>query len=249
MKNKLLNIALILLTLVFLLSAGMVAYHYITSYINESNFKKLAQLAPLPASDTPTHDDDTAAKEFLLSLRLKNPHTAAYLTIANTQVHYPVMLTENEPEFYLRRDFDTNYSYYGTPFLDTRTPSDGGVRVIYGHHIRGNRMFGELLNYNDYDFFNSHNKIHLYTSEGDEVYHVLAAVYTAGDDRDDIYTRAINGIYTEADYNAFVADIMGMATMSDKYLKPVFGNELLLLSTCEYSKEDGRYIVVAVKID
>lgn len=249
MKKRLINILLIFFIAVFLLSAGMIAYHYISRSIAEDDFKKISSSAPLPVEiKTPEvqHDSDTAAKEYLLSLRLKNPHTAAFLTIADTQMHYPVMLTPDSPEYYLRRNFEGDYSYYGTPFFETRC-ADENINIIYGHHIRGDRMFGELIKYKDTDYLLSHDVIHLYTQNGDEQYRVLCALYTDAADSNKIYNRAILGLYSEDEYNSYIQDILSISASHHNVVSTDFGDKVLLLSTCEYSKKDGRFVVVCAK--
>ena len=249
MKKRITDILLIIFGAVFLLSAGMIAYHYISRGIAERDFEKISVSAPPPVDNaTPKlqHDSDVAAKEYLLSLRLKNEHAAAFLTIADSQVHYPVMYRPDSPEYYLRRNFEGGYSYYGTPFFETRGV-DEKVKIIYGHHIRGEKMFGELINYNNTDWLLSHDTVHLYTQEGDMQYRVLCALYTDGDDSNKFYSRAINGLFTETEYDTFIADLLRVSSAKNDLVTTAFGDKLLILSTCEYSKDDGRFIVVCVK--
>lgn len=249
MKKRITDILLIIFGAVFLLSAGMIAYHYISRGIAKRDFEKISVSAPPPVEITTPeiqHDSDIAAKEYLLSLRLKNEHATAFLTIADSQVHYPVMYTPDSPEYYLRRNFEGGYSYYGTPFFETRGV-DEKVKIIYGHHIRGEKMFGELINYNNREFLASHDTVHLYTQEGDMQYRVLCALYTDGDDSNKIYSRAIAGFYTEDEYNAYIQDLLKKASAKHTLTETAFGDELLILSTCEYSKDNGRFIVVCVK--
>ena len=42
----------------------------------------------------------------------------AWISLEDTNIDYPVMLTKDEPEYYLRRNFNKSYSYMGTPFMD-----------------------------------------------------------------------------------------------------------------------------------
>ena len=253
MKKRAIDILLIIFAIIFLASAGMVTYHYVSRAKAERDFEKISISAPPPVETVqpePTpeviHDSDVAAKEYLLSLRLQNPHATAFLTIADTQMHYPVMYTPDSPEYYLRRNFEGGYSYYGTPFFDTRC-KDPNVKIIYGHHIKGEKMFGELINYNNRDFLLSHETVHLYTENGDEIYRVIASLYTDDDDLNKIYKRAITGLYTEQDYNAYIQDVLRISSAKNDAVTTAFGDELLLLSTCEYSKQDGRFVVVCVK--
>ena len=47
-----------------------------------------------------------------------NSDFKGWLNVPDTQIDYPVLkASEDDPEYYLRRDFDKNYSFSGTPFI------------------------------------------------------------------------------------------------------------------------------------
>ena len=46
----------------------------------------------------------------------KNSDMICWLDIEGTEISYPVMYTPDDPEYYLHRDFDGEYSYSGMPF-------------------------------------------------------------------------------------------------------------------------------------
>ena len=48
----------------------------------------------------------------------ENPDCVAWVRVEKTKIDYPIMQTKNNPEYYLRRNFNKEYSYIGTPFLD-----------------------------------------------------------------------------------------------------------------------------------
>ncbi len=246
-KNKILNVILVVAIIAFVVSAFMIGRTLWQSHTATKNFKKISVLAPLP----PINENDTEGEEkvtyFFDTLHTQNPDIAAYLKIPDTQIDYPVMLTPNEPEFYLRRDFDKNYSYYGTPFFEDECAADGGVKIIHGHHINGKKMFGELLYYANYDFLMSHSDVHLYDENGDNAYTVFAAFYTTGDDKHGVYTTGANGLYTKEDFDKYVDNIRSIATAQNRDITLEIGDEILLLSTCEYSQHVGRFVVAAVK--
>ncbi len=246
-KNTVLNIILIVAIIGLVVSGFMVGRTVYLSHKHTKNFQKISSLAPLP----PKNADDTEGAQkvtnFFDTLKIQNPDISAYIKIPNTQIDYPVMLTPNDEEFYLRRDFDKNYSYYGTPFFETECKSDGGVKIIYGHHISGKKLFGELLYYGNKDFLMSHSDVHLYDQTGDNVYTVFAAFYTTGDDKHEIYTKGVNGLYNKDDFDAYVNTIKSIAAAQNPDIELEIGDEILLLSTCEYSQHVGRFVVAAVK--
>lgn len=246
-KDKVLNIILVLLICVFLVSAFMVGRTVYLSYKHTKNFEKISSLAPLPPKNETDSEAVEQVKTFFDTLYEKNPDVGAYLKIPGSQIDYPVMYTPDDEEYYLRRDFDKNHSYYGTPFFETDCADDGGVKIIHGHHITGKKMFGELLYYENKYYFDSHKEVHLYTKDGDSVYTVFAALYTTGDDKHTIYTRGADGLYTKEAFDKYISDIKNMAVMRDDTVNIEIGDEILLLSTCEYSQHVGRFVVAAVK--
>ena len=57
----------------------------------------------------------------LAALYEKNSDIVGWIRVEGTRIDYPVMQTKAEgddPEFYLHRDFDKEYSDSGTPFMD-----------------------------------------------------------------------------------------------------------------------------------
>ena len=48
----------------------------------------------------------------------RTSNQTAYICIPNTAVNYPVMFTPEEPQKYLRKNLEGEYSVSGVPFLD-----------------------------------------------------------------------------------------------------------------------------------
>lgn len=95
------------------------------------------------------------------------------------------MYTPDDPEHYLRRDFDGNDSICGVPFLDGACSVDCGNYIIYGNHMKDGTMFGSLLSYAKKDYWESHPTIQLSTSQGQSTYTILAAFYAKGYNQED----------------------------------------------------------------
>lgn len=56
------------------------------------------------------------------------------------------MYTPDDPEHYLRRDFDGNDSICGVPFLDGACSVDCGNYIIYGHYMIRTLKFSQEIN-------------------------------------------------------------------------------------------------------
>ena len=51
----------------------------------------------------------------------------------------------------------------------------------------------------------------------------------------------------EATYNEYVDEVIARSDV-DTGIRPSYGEQLLTLSTCEYSSDNGRYVVVARRV-
>lgn len=84
----------------------------------------------------------------------------AFEDIAGTTVNYPVMQTPQEPNYYLKRNSEKTYSDLGTPYVqEDCNLKESDNLIIYGHHIKGGKMFGALESYKDKGFYEQHKTI------------------------------------------------------------------------------------------
>lgn len=81
----------------------------------------------------------------------------AWISIEDTTIDYPVMQGINNSE-YLNKNPYGEYSLSGSIFLDSRNASDfsDGYSLIYGHHMSGDVMFGQLDAYLKESYLESH---------------------------------------------------------------------------------------------
>ena len=102
-----------------------------------------------------------------------------WITLDNTSIDYPIMQGEDNLE-YLNKDPYGSYSLAGSIFLDARNASDfsDDYSVIYGHHMSGGYMFGALDDFEDANFFETHETGTLYTERGNFPVQVICFLYT-----------------------------------------------------------------------
>ena len=63
------------------------------------------------------------------------------------------MQSRNNPNFYLKHNFEKEYSDLGTPYVQENCDiAESDNLVIYGHHIKGGKMFGALEDYKSKSF-------------------------------------------------------------------------------------------------
>lgn len=97
---------------------------------------------------------DTMSLEDLMAI---NPDVCAWLTVDDTNIDYPVLRGQDNEE-YLTKDFYGEYAPGGSLFLDFRNSRefDDYYHIIYGHHMNGGAMFGDIPKFESKDFFDSH---------------------------------------------------------------------------------------------
>ena len=246
------RILLILATLLFLVAAACGCHFWRALHARDQEqqvFESLEEEVALPEpSLSPTTDsDDEGQQEVVLhdsaALSSTNCDYVGWLTIPGTVINYPVMFSPSEPERYLHLDYYKQYSYSGTPFLDTRCDPNEGNLIIYGHNMINGTMFGSLKSYRNENYLNSHKTIFLELSDGVHMFEIMSAVTLEKDDPWYSFLHAV-----DADEEAaWIADLerkSGVHTGNT----PTGTERLLTLSTCTGNRRTERMIVVAKEI-
>lgn len=195
--------------------------------------------------------DGTLVQKKYARLYKYNNDFVGWIKIDDTDIDYPVMQSMYEEEYYIYRDYDKQSSSAGTLFVDTSCDLIMSDNVlIYGHNMHTGKMFHDLLEYEDEEFYKTHKTFTFNTIHGDATYEVIAAFRTR--------------IY-EVDYTGFKYYQFFDASSEEEFMNYVkncvsltpytivndveYGDKLLTLSTCAYHTTNGRYVVVAKKIE
>lgn len=195
-----------------------------------------------PATDGLKSNTEPEITRNLSLLFEKNNECVGWIHIPGTAVDYPVMHTPNDPEKYLRRNFYGEKSTAGVPFIDGRCSLDGEHLIFYGHNMRNGTMFADLKHYVDEEYYAKHPVIEFETAAECESYVIFAVVYSPAAnewydflsaDSPEAFAHRITSIKSQALY--------------DTGLTPEYGRQLITLSTCYNSDEDGRLLVIAYK--
>ena len=185
----------------------------------------------------------------------KNKRLIGWLEIADINdgvfLSYPVMQTVDN-SYYLNHDFEQNENVNGCIFMDCACdaikPSDN--LILYGHHMRSGRMFGNLVKYEDENFYRNHRIIKFDTIYEHGEYEVMFAFRTSLKTEDDIsfkYYQFIDANGPE-EFNSYMNEMASMS-LYDTGVTAVWGDHLLTLSTCDYQEDNGRFAVVARRIN
>ena len=177
----------------------------------------------------------------------ENKDIVGWLKIDNTTINYPIMQNINDPNYYLHRDFYKNYSSYGTPYMAKQCNLNSDNIVIYGHHMKNNKMFGELEKYKSKDFYNNHKIITFTTLEKEYSYEIFAVFKTT------VYTKNTFRYYENINFEnkKMYDDFINICKDKSLYQTGIEikdKEKLITLSTCEYSNKNSRLVIVARKI-
>lgn len=160
------------------------------------------------------------------------------------------MRSEGDRDFYLHHDFSGAESAEGALFVDAESnacPQDDNT-VIYGHNMKNGHIFGMLKMYEDADFFQAHREIHFDTLYETGTYEAVAVLKTRILNENEQGFRYYQFFHynNEEEFQKcrnFVEENRMFET--DGSLQ--YGDKILMLSTCEYSQENGRLVVIAKK--
>lgn len=179
----------------------------------------------------------------------RNPDLIGWIHIEGTVINYPVMQNKEKEEFYLLRDFDKEKDINGLPFMDVRCDASKDANLIlYGHNMKNGSMFSALMNYVEEEYYREHPVIQFDTIYEEGIYDIIAVFQTRVAYQDEIAFRYYDFVepINESNFNEYLANISDLSYYNT-YQTVSYGDQLLTLSTCDRSIEDGRLVVVARK--
>ncbi len=154
-------------------SLGICGAFHRSLYTARQDFIKLARQVQLSASAA----SDEAQPLPYMELLKQNRDLVGWIKIEQTAVDYPVVQTPHEPEYYLRRNFEKEYSIAGTPFLDRACEmEEGPLLILYGHNMNDGSMFAALQGYLDAEYREEHPVIRCDSLTRTREYQVMAVL-------------------------------------------------------------------------
>ena len=229
-----------------LLGLAVCSTAWLTSYWGQmraaqQTFEKLAQAVRAAAPQSEERDETW--QKGVETLQAQNRDCLAWLYSADTGLDYPVMYTPQQPEYYLRRDFEEQYSLAGTPFLDVRSsPADSRNLIIHGHNMKDGSMFAPLRFYLEKKYGLEHSSFELSFADGVRRYALMAVLHI------ELTPENVEQYYkqpqTQEAFEAFV-EMLEQESLYCGGAGAQWGEQLLTLSTCDNQRDNGRILVVA----
>ena len=182
----------------------------------------------------PEEDDDLSFRE----LQAINPEVIGWLTVYGTKIDYPVLKGKEWNE-YLHKNYEGDYSYAGSIFIQPGTSFDDRHLVIYGHNMRVKSMFGSLHDFESEDFYKKHNKIYLY-QPGKTIKCTIYSVYDCLDK-----SATYNTDFSDDGNDNKWVDWLTMTVNNNAYYpikkKPAEKDHIITLSTCSGKQKGDSY--------
>lgn len=181
-------------------------------------------------------------------LKKENEDIIGWLEIPNSNISFPVVQgTDNQ--YYMTHTYKKENSKDGSIFLDKDYNWDlpSSNLLLYGHNNKNGNMFQGLLEYKEESYYKEHPTIKFTTVNEDSEYEILSVflsrVYYKNENDVFRYYYFINA-ENEEQYNYYIEESKKVS-LYDTGKTAKYGDQLLTLSTCEYSQEDGRFVIVA----
>lgn len=247
-------------------AAACLGYFFIYSYYDYKTEQKNSQLSAMKDSSpgqvngsggpplihyTGKDKETPEVLDEYKNLVNQNKKLIGWLKIDDTNIDYPVMQTTNN-EYYLDHNLNQEYDKNGSIFLDKDCdvikPSTNFI--LYGHNMKSGQMFGKLEAYSSEDYFKDHRYIQfdsIYQKGTYEVMYVFRSRIYREEEIVFKYYQFIDAI-SEQEFDSYMEEMKAIS-MYDTGVTAQWGDQLLTLSTCDYSEKDGRFVVVAKKID
>lgn len=222
--------------------------------IQEDEWKRILDEQTALAQVTAQENEQEPQLELLSKFRelyAENNDFRGWLKIEGMKIDYPVMTRLGDNNYYLDKNFEGEKDKNGLLILDYRCDLLSGAQnfIIYGHNMSSGVMFGTLKNYKSKSFCEEHPVIQFDTLYEEAEYKVVAAMLSEVAYADEEVFRYYDAIdmSTEESFNAFYQNVSEKALyMTGETLS--YGDSCLILSTCDRYKEDGRFVVIAKRI-
>ena len=142
-------------------------------------------------------------------------------------------------DYYLYRQLDGKENKNGTIFMDYRNQADFSDwnTLIHGHNMKSGAMFASLMDYRNPGYYEEHPVMYIYVP-GQRYKLELILGYT---------TTATDPIYQlpdSAEERQAILDKAYRLSTFESNIRPAETDHLVTLSTCSYTYDDARYVVI-----
>ena len=178
-----------------------------------------------------------------------NDDIYAWIYIPGTNVNYPILQSDVDDLYYLRRGVDEEYDISGVIFTQSCNKKDftDPVTLIYGHNLSEyGTMFATIHNFENEEFFNKNEKFYIYAPGHIYTYRIVSAYRY--DDRHIMNTFNFRDSAVVREYFDYVMNPTMIPQNVREGVELKDDDRLVVLSTC-MEDNNYRYLVNGVLID
>lgn len=255
--KKLTKFGNILLDIIIVIAIGIAAFSGYNLYLSLKEYKdsdnayaEIAENAVEVAPPAPNEEGQPQEESFspaisinFETLKNTNPDFRGWVYLADSAINYPIVQGMDN-SYYLDHLFTGEYNHSGCVFIDYRNDGFNDTNtVLYAHHMRNGTMFADVVKYKDQAYYNAHKQIEIYTEGKTYVMYPVAGIYTTGSEEyvqtnfesDDAYMNYVNRFLRDSTFT------------SEQTITPQ--DKMMMLSTCSYNVEDGRYVLIGKLVE
>jgi len=251
------NTVLSLSCITFMVVTGIFAAEIYMEQKSGANMKKVQAMADITINKSVSAvsaEEEVEEAQNLVALKIeyltkKNTDLSGWLRIQGTDINYPIMFKEGDNDYYLQHDFFGNEDRNGLLVLDKRCDKDMSDNhlVIHGHNMKSGAIFGTLKYYKDQTYLKKHPAIEVDTPDEQRFYEIIAVASTSANGENGFNYSDYLNIGDRDSFSRYV-DSVKARSMYKIAASANYGDQLLTLSTCDYTMKDGRLLVVAKRV-
>lgn len=232
-KNKIIIICIVVVIVLAIVGLG------ISIYLKLTNTNNIDENIPEEEYDIEANRN---FQNEIIALNATYTDAVAWLKVPNTLVDAPVFKGVSN-EDYFAKDRDNVENKYGELFMDYRCNLNNMENmahfIIYGHNPEDETYFSDLFKYEKEEFFKNNKTIYMSTINGNYKWEIFSVYKTTPD----FFYIDVN-FDTVTEYSTFL-DSLKEKSMYNTGVAVDSSDTILTLSTCDYSVDDGRFVIQA----
>ncbi len=240
-KRKLTKFGRILTDILIVLCLGVAGFSGYNLYKELHEYQESTEAYDDLVEQVVTTDEQEFDWE---SLKSMNSDFVGWIRMDDSTVDYP-FVQGSDNDYYLRHLFTGQYNNSGCVFMDVSNNSDFSDKntVLYAHNMKNGTMFAAIEKFKDASYYDSHKVIHIYTESMTYDLYPVAGILTDGQDD---YVRT--SFSDDEDFMSYVNYFVSNTTFtSEQTIEST--DRMVMLSTCNYDTEDGRYVLVCKLVE
>ena len=181
---------------------------------------------------------DPDSNPTLAELQAINPDVVGWLTIDDTHIDYPVVIGETDME-YVNKDVYGDFALSGSIFMDSDNARDlsDAYTLVYGHHMDNGAMFGDVVEFVNTDYFESHPSGTLYLPNATYTIEIFACVQV------DAFDSMIYDPLAQDDDVSELLHYVDEIAVQSRYIGVQPTDKVIGLSTCAEAETNGRVVI------